>query len=455
MKFCETCQNTGSTTPDGDLDCTAPGCEAATQRAEFNTWLLQMGWPEGRVKEWAIYRHGLRTADESAALQMEDLERVLKAGFINANVDLDRLIEAKDAAEKQAFNLSNAFGLQAIRINALVEEAAAAIPAPSATVDTPEFESLFDHPTGTIYSTIVAYVDAWQCAVTEQAVAQALEGQAARVLHLTHERDLALRANRAQEQAAQQGDGGLPPLPRRTVIYPDSDERCYVLAFTDEQMRTYALATRQSAPASAAAPQGVFPSRDLSKPAEQQGIFEKFRVGRTDGSDAPGGKHHGCRYFVLDLDHDQHAPAGMRGYAADCRDTHPVLADEIEAEFAHPPADAAPVDAKLADLSSLKRFAVHIDWPGRCTEEVRAVKGPYVYFKDVAALLAAAQPSPAQGDALSQQAAAVTPREMAIAQAIRQECSRCYRSSGAAFSVALGNIDLAAAIRALNKTGAV
>lgn len=73
----------------------------------------------------------------------------------------------------------------------------------------------------------------------------------------------------------------------------------------------------------------AFPERDPSKPAEQQGIFRKFIVRRVDGSDAPGGKHHGCRYFVLDLDHDAHAPAAMLAYSADCASTHPQLSREI------------------------------------------------------------------------------------------------------------------------------
>lgn len=85
----------------------------------------------------------------------------------------------------------------------------------------------------------------------------------------------------------------------------------------------------------------IFNERDVSKPAEQQGLFRKFDVFRVDHSDQPGGKHYGCRYYVLDLTHDQHAPTAMRAYAAVCRATHPQLADDIEAEFG-----AAPVAAQ-------------------------------------------------------------------------------------------------------------
>lgn len=78
---------------------------------------------------------------------------------------------------------------------------------------------------------------------------------------------------------------------------------------------------------------GALPEHDPPKPAEQQGLFRKFDVRRTDGSDQPGGKHHGCRYYVLDLTHDRHSPAAMRAYAAACAVTHPLLAADIVAEF--------------------------------------------------------------------------------------------------------------------------
>ena len=78
------------------------------------------------------------------------------------------------------------------------------------------------------------------------------------------------------------------------------------------------------------------PDRDTTKPAEQQGMFRKFEVRRVDGSDEPGGKHHGCRYFVLDLDHDPHAAAAMAAYGQACKETHPALSAEISAEYPAP-----------------------------------------------------------------------------------------------------------------------
>lgn len=70
-------------------------------------------------------------------------------------------------------------------------------------------------------------------------------------------------------------------------------------------------------------------SNDKLAPAEQQGLFRKFAVQRTDGSDEPGGKHHNCEYFVLDVTHDSHAPAALRAYAESCALTHPVLSSDL------------------------------------------------------------------------------------------------------------------------------
>ena len=48
---------------------------------------------------------------------------------------------------------------------------------------------------------------------------------------------------------------------------------------------------------------------------KRRGLYEKFEVRRTDGRDRPGEKHHGCRYFVLDLDHDPLAYPALVAYA--------------------------------------------------------------------------------------------------------------------------------------------
>lgn len=48
---------------------------------------------------------------------------------------------------------------------------------------------------------------------------------------------------------------------------------------------------------------------------KDRGLYEKFRVRRTDGRSNKGQKHHGCEYFVLDLNHDKMAVFALREYA--------------------------------------------------------------------------------------------------------------------------------------------
>lgn len=62
---------------------------------------------------------------------------------------------------------------------------------------------------------------------------------------------------------------------------------------------------------------------------KHRGLYNKFIVQRTDGSSGPGGKHENCRYFVLDLTHDKHAPAALEAYAYSCRNEYPALAADL------------------------------------------------------------------------------------------------------------------------------
>lgn len=52
-------------------------------------------------------------------------------------------------------------------------------------------------------------------------------------------------------------------------------------------------------------------------------------IKRADGTDEPGQKHHGCNYFVLDLDHDEHALAALAAYAVSCVLDDPLLASDL------------------------------------------------------------------------------------------------------------------------------
>lgn len=72
---------------------------------------------------------------------------------------------------------------------------------------------------------------------------------------------------------------------------------------------------------------------------KKRGLYGKFyverldentaHVERTDGKSDPGEKHHDCEYFLLDLHHDRHAIAALRGYILSCRREFPDLADDL------------------------------------------------------------------------------------------------------------------------------
>lgn len=68
---------------------------------------------------------------------------------------------------------------------------------------------------------------------------------------------------------------------------------------------------------------------------KNKGIYEKFRVQRTDGRSAEGEKHHGCFYFVLDTDHDPFAIPALNVYAEACEEKYPLLAFDIRRMLAN------------------------------------------------------------------------------------------------------------------------
>ena len=76
-----------------------------------------------------------------------------------------------------------------------------------------------------------------------------------------------------------------------------------------------------------------------------RGLYEKFRVIRTDGKSAIGQKHDGCEYFVLDLDHDEFAWIAIDAYARACADKYPKLAADLKGHRrANGPEEGAPSD---------------------------------------------------------------------------------------------------------------
>jgi len=66
----------------------------------------------------------------------------------------------------------------------------------------------------------------------------------------------------------------------------------------------------------------------------EQGLYHKFNVTRTDGTDAPGGKHEGNEYFVLNLTTDKHGIPAIAAYAESCAAEYPLLASDLRAKVA-------------------------------------------------------------------------------------------------------------------------
>ena len=80
---------------------------------------------------------------------------------------------------------------------------------------------------------------------------------------------------------------------------------------------------------------------------KDRGLYEKFSVVRTDGESGHGKKHDGCRYFVLDIDHDKHAEAALIAYAKSCQDEYPELSVDLLRVFAEARADRGPLFSHL------------------------------------------------------------------------------------------------------------
>ena len=68
---------------------------------------------------------------------------------------------------------------------------------------------------------------------------------------------------------------------------------------------------------------------------KETGLYTKFKVERTDGKSAPGEKHDGCDYFVLDMDHDEHARAAIGAYVKSLDDAgeYPALAADLRHRY--------------------------------------------------------------------------------------------------------------------------
>jgi len=67
----------------------------------------------------------------------------------------------------------------------------------------------------------------------------------------------------------------------------------------------------------------------MSAESHPTGLYGKFNVSRTDGTDQPGGKHYGSRYFVLDVTGDPFAATALLAYARACAEEYPDLARDL------------------------------------------------------------------------------------------------------------------------------
>jgi hypothetical protein len=63
---------------------------------------------------------------------------------------------------------------------------------------------------------------------------------------------------------------------------------------------------------------------------KQRGLYEKYYIERCDGKSAPGKKHYGCDYFVLDLTHDPYAIPALSIYAEACAAKYPLLSAALK-----------------------------------------------------------------------------------------------------------------------------
>jgi hypothetical protein len=64
MIKCPTCNDTGETGPYGQIDCAAPGCTAATERAALNTLIDALPAMTPYDLQWTAYQLGRAMAEK-------------------------------------------------------------------------------------------------------------------------------------------------------------------------------------------------------------------------------------------------------------------------------------------------------------------------------------------------------------------------------------------------------
>jgi len=119
---------------------------------------------------------------------------------------------------------------------------------------------------------------------------------------------------------------------------------------------------------------------------KSEGVYRKFTVERTDGGSAPGAKHEGCEYFVLDWAHDPYAVPAALAYADACEREFPNLARDLRslanrhqsATIRHDAARAEKADARLRCGKGLRRARVSARLSQKALARAVGVTSPYI-----------------------------------------------------------------------------
>ncbi len=96
------------------------------------------------------------------------------------------------------------------------------------------------------------------------------------------------------------------------------------------------------------------------------GIYDKFRIERTDGKSRPGRKHDGCTYFVLDITHDPFAVPALLAYADSCEAEYPELAADCRRWVVRPEEARIPATCELCGGKGLVPNGAPENGPDRC-----------------------------------------------------------------------------------------
>lgn len=64
---CMMCRDTGEFNQDGQLDCAAPGCDAAVERAAMNEFVESLKYATVQDVHWAIHQRAIELAEQKAA----------------------------------------------------------------------------------------------------------------------------------------------------------------------------------------------------------------------------------------------------------------------------------------------------------------------------------------------------------------------------------------------------